>query len=110
MVDGCGKLVNRCSERGNLGLENGHVGLGNAVFVFGNVKCGVGLVCFGVGNGKWRFENGGCRSVYLAFWFGFVCFTIVFPVLMKKISRIMVLEMTDKVVWELVFSSHETGF
>lgn len=70
------------------------------------------LVWFGLvwGMGKWRFENGGCRSVYLAFVFGFVCFTIVFPVLMKKISRIMVLEMTDKVVWLLVFSSHETGF
>lgn len=109
-MDGYGEPVNRCSERGDLGLENGHVGLGNAVFVFGNVKCGVGLFCFGVGNGKWRFENGGCRSVYLAFVFGFVCFTIVFPVLMKKISRIMVLEMTDKVVWLLMFSSHETGF
>lgn len=60
------------------------------------------------GNGGLR--TGGCRSVYLAFVFGFVCFTIVFPVLMKKISRIMVLEMTDKVVWLLVFSSHETGF
>ena len=42
--------------------------------------------------------------------FGFVCFTIVFPVLMKKISRIMVLEMTDNAECELVFSSHETGF
>lgn len=37
-------------------------------------------------------------------------FTIVFPVLMKKISRIMVLEMTDNAEWELAFSSHETGF
>ena len=70
------------------------------------------LVCFVLvwGMGKWGFENWGCLSVYLAFWFGFVRFTIVFPVLMKKISRIMVLEMTDKVVWLLVFSSHETGF
>lgn len=62
------------------------------------------------GMGKWRFENGVSGLVYLAFYFGFVCFTIVFPVLMKKISRIMVLKMTDKVVWLLVFSSHETGF
>ena len=70
------------------------------------------LVCFVLvwRMGKWRFENWGCWSVYLAFVFCFVCFTIVFPVLMKKISRIMVLEMTDKVVWLLVFSSHETGF
>ena len=64
-MDGYGKPVNRCSERGDLGLENGHVGLGNAVFVFGNVKCGVGLFCFGVGNGKWRFENGGAGRFIL---------------------------------------------
>lgn len=70
------------------------------------------LVCFVLvlGMGKWRFENGVLGLVYFAFVFGFVCFMIVFPVLMKKISRIMVLEMTDKVVWLLVFSSHETGF
>ena len=70
------------------------------------------LVCFVLvfGNGWWGFENGVSGSVYLAFRFGFVCFTIVFPVLMKKISRIMVLEMTDNAEWELVFSIHETGF
>ena len=70
------------------------------------------FVCFVLvfGKGWWGFENGVSGSVYLAFGFGFVRFTIVFPVLMKKISRIMVLEMTDKVVWLLVFSSHETGF
>lgn len=70
------------------------------------------FVCFVLvfANGKWWFANGVFWLVYLAFVFGFVCFTIVFPVLMKKISRIMVLEMTDKVVWELAFSSHETGF
>lgn len=70
------------------------------------------LVCFVLvfGKGWWGFENGVSGSVYLAFWFGFVCFTIVFPVLMKKISRIMVLEMSDNMEWELVFSSHETGF
>ena len=70
---GMGKLVNRCSERGDLGLENGHVGLGNAVLVFGNVKCGVGLFCFGVGNGKWRFENGGVPV-------GLSCFRVWFCV------------------------------
>ena len=70
------------------------------------------LVCFVLvfGKGWWGFENWVSGSVYFAFRFGFVCFTIVFPVLMKKISRIMVLEMTDNVVWLLVFSSHETGF
>lgn len=66
------------------------------VLVFGKGWCGV--------------ENGVSGSVYFAFRFGFVCFTIVFSVLMKKISRIMVLEMTDNAEWELVFSIHETGF
>ena len=78
----------------------------------GSEMLNVVFVCFVLvfGKGWWGFENGVSGSVYLAFGFGFVRFTIVFPVLMKKISRIMVLKMIDKVVWLLVFSSHETGF
>lgn len=79
-------------------------------FVLVIVKCGVGLFVLVWGMGVWGFEVGVLGLVYFAFGFGFVRFMIVFPVLMKKISRIMVLEMTDSVVWVLVFSSHETGF
>lgn len=70
------------------------------------------FVCFVLvfGKGWWGFENRVSWLVYFAFGFGFVCFMIDFPVLMRKISRIMVLEMTDNAEWELVFSIHETGF